>query len=63
MDAGELRLLQADLEAQSREIGRIYEKIDNRSGIESPAGVESLSYQLHNLYSAFEELFEIVARA
>ena len=62
MDAGELKILTTELAAASRVIEGIYHRIDERAGIASAPGVESLSYQLHNLYSAFEELFEIVAR-
>ncbi len=63
MEAQELKILQTELNAQAREIERIFHRIDDRAGLDTPSGVESLAYQLHNLYSAFEELLEIVARA
>jgi uncharacterized protein YutE (UPF0331/DUF86 family) len=62
MDTEELKILSTEIAAVSRDIERIYQRIDERSGIETAPGLESLSYQLHNLYSAFEELFEIVAK-
>jgi len=63
MDTGELKALETELAAQAHEIEHVYERIENRAGIKSAAGAESLAFQLHNLYSAFEQLFEIVARA
>jgi len=62
MDSAELVILETELAAQAREIERIYERIEERARLRTASGTESLSYQLHNLYSAFEELFEIVAR-
>lgn len=62
MDREELVILETELAAQMREIERTYKKIEERARLRTPSGSESLSYQLHNLYSAFEELFEIVAR-
>ena len=49
--------------AQLRQIALIYERIDHRERESGVAGLESLSYQLHNLYGAIEELFELVAAA
>lgn len=45
-------------------IRRVFEKIDRRSKHfqESPETLESLGYQIHNLYCAFEDLFQVVAR-
>lgn len=62
MDSAELKILETELAAQMREIERIYGKVEERARTRSVSGTESLSYQLHNLYSAFEELFEVVAR-
>jgi hypothetical protein len=45
-----------------REIERVYERTEERVRLRTESGIESLSYQLHNLYSAFSELLEIVAR-
>lgn len=59
MDNAELVILETELAAQTREIERIYERIEERARLRTASGTESLSYQLHNLYSAFKELFEI----
>ena len=56
-----LSLLKASIEAQRREIERIFAKIEERRHGKSVAELESLAYQLHNLYCAFEDLFRIVA--
>ena len=56
-----LSLLKASIEAQRREIERIFGKIEERRHGKSVAELESLAYQLHNLYCAFEDLFRIVA--
>lgn len=63
MDEAALSLLKADVTGQVREIEKIYGKITQRSRNfkEEPARLESLAYQLHNLYCAFEDLFKIVA--
>ena len=62
MDAGELKVLEAELTAQVREIERIHARIDKRADSDAPYAPEGLAYQLHNLSSALEELCEIVAR-
>jgi hypothetical protein len=56
-----LNLLKTLLSAQQREIEGIYAKIAQRRGGKTPAHLESLAYQLHNLYCAFEDLFKQVA--
>ena len=63
MDRGTLSVLEADVRAQLAEIEGIYERIEEREeGFERDAiRLESLSYQLHNLFGAFEDLFEIIA--
>ena len=53
----------AQVRAQLLEIAAIYDRIDARERVPGPAGRESLALQLHNLYSAAEGLFEIVADA
>lgn len=65
MDEGAFSVLDAELRARCRDIDRIANRIEERRRTfdrKSPAGVDSLAYQLHNLYSAFEQLFEEVAR-
>ncbi len=61
MEEERLSLLKASIEAQRREIERIFAKIEERRHGKSVAELESLAYQLHNLYCAFEDLFRIVA--
>ncbi len=63
MDKNRFLLLKADINNQMKIIDEIYEKIQKRRANykESDVGVESMAYQLHNLYGAYEELFEIVA--
>ncbi len=61
MDKARLALLRAELTAQTRQIEAIYNKIEERRRSEGQAELESLGYQLHNLYCAFEDLFEVVA--
>ena len=61
MDEERLSLLRASIEAQRKEIERIFAKIEERRHGKTVAEVESLAYQLHNLYCAFEDLFKIVA--
>jgi uncharacterized protein YutE (UPF0331/DUF86 family) len=61
MEKERLSLLKASIEAQLKEIERIFAKIEERRQGKSVAELESLAYQLHNLYCAFEDLFKIVA--
>ncbi|MDZ7343446.1 MAG: hypothetical protein ONA90_02905 [candidate division KSB1 bacterium] len=58
-----MSILEADLRAQQKQIDAIYRKIVQRKKryTRDPAALESLAYQLHNLYCAFEDLFRIVA--
>ena len=61
MEEERLSLLKASLQAQKNEIERIFAKIAERRQGNDPAHLESLAYQLHNLYCAFEDLFKQVA--
>ena len=63
MDKEEIAVLKAQIDSQIGEIENIYAKIEKRKRIEGITAVESISYQLHNLYSAFEDLFKITAKA
>ena len=54
--------MKADIDVQIREIETIYAKLDERRQEENRlTGIESIAYQLHNLYCAFEDLFKIIA--
>jgi uncharacterized protein YutE (UPF0331/DUF86 family) len=61
MEKERLSLLRASIEAQGTEIERILDKIEDRRYRKGEANLESLAYQLHNLYCAFEDLLKIVA--
>ena len=62
MEKAKLAILEAELSRQKQEIDKIYAKIDERRlRINNETGIESLAYQLHNLYCAYEDLFKIVA--
>lgn len=64
MEEAALKILESDIRRQLNEIEAVYQKIDERKdAVEGAdeARLESLSYQLHNLYSAFEDLFHIIA--
>lgn len=63
MDSGRLALLQAEISGQLGLIDEIYARIEERQKSDSPYRAEALAYQLHNLYCALEDLFQIVARA
>ena len=61
MERERLSTLKAAIKAQLGEIERVYERIEKRRTGQGPAYIESLAYQLHNLYCAYEDLFKIVA--
>lgn len=63
MDKGAFSILEAELRAHSRDIDRIGGRIEERLSAfaHSAEGIDSMGYQLHNLYGAFEQLFEEVA--
>jgi len=61
MEKAKLAVLKAEVKVQLDEIGIIYNKIEERKGKKDQITLESLGYQLHNLYSAFEDLFKIIA--
>lgn len=63
MDKEKIAVLKAQIDSQIEEIENIYAKIEKRKLMKGAAALESISYQLHNLYSAFEDLFKIVAKA
>ncbi len=66
MDAVRLKVLQAEVAEQMKKIEQVYEVLENRADQMQPNNfglIDSTAYQLHNLYSAAEELFKIVASA
>jgi hypothetical protein len=62
VDKEKVAILKAELKAQGGEIEKIYKRLDERRKNRGKAAAESIGYQLHNLYCAFEDLFEIVAK-
>lgn len=63
MDKAAFAVLKAEVEERYRDLVRIYERIGQRRAEfkETDEGLDSMAYQLHNLYNAFEQLFETVA--
>lgn len=63
MEKGRLEILKADMGRQTEIIEQIYAEIQKRNeGYETNMErMESLAYQIHNLYCAFEDLMRIVA--
>ncbi len=62
MDEARTAILKAEIDSRERDIDRIYERIEQRTGIfrQTAEGVDSMAYQIHNLYSVFKQLFETV---
>ena len=62
MDEARIAILKAEIDSRQRDIDAIYDRIEDRRGAfrETSEGIDSMAYQIHNLYSAFEQLFETV---
>lgn len=66
MDSIHIKVLQAEMQAQWKAIEDVYDQVEARAaGLrpKDPASLESLAYQLHNLYNAVEDHFRIVTAA
>jgi hypothetical protein len=66
MDAAKLSLLRAEIVRQTSRLTQGYETLEQRSdeiAPENQSSIESAAYQLHNYYSAIEDLLQIVAKA
>lgn len=64
MDRGKLVLFQADIGAQQQTIDRVFLMLQNRAQGLEPENIEkleSVACQIHNFYSAVEELLKLVA--
>ncbi len=61
MEKESLAILRAEIRAQVEEIEGIYARLEDRKRKKDKAAMESVGYQLHNLYCAFEDLFKVVA--
>jgi len=65
MENNKLILLSVDLNAQMMDIRSIHQKLVDRSArlqSDDQAILESIAYQIHNLYCVTEDLLKIVAR-
>jgi hypothetical protein len=64
MDEKELSILKAEIDYQIQAIDQVITKIHERKSdyAQDARFAESLGYQFHNLYCAFEDLFKIVAK-
>ncbi|MBM3235264.1 hypothetical protein FJZ31_03085 [Candidatus Poribacteria bacterium] len=64
MDKGAFVVLKAELEECEKDVCHIYERIHQRETTfrETTEGIDSMAYQIHNLYGTYEQLFETVAQ-
>lgn len=55
----------AELRGQLRLVERVYDRLQDRAqaGLDTAVQLDSLAYQVHNLYCAAEDLLKLVARA
>lgn len=65
MDRNRIAALTAEMRAQFRLMERVNLKLDARvkDGLDTPAQLESVAYQIHNLYCAVEDLLKLIASA
>lgn len=65
MEREQLAALEAEFRAQLRLLERVHQRLSDRvaSGLETPAQLDSVAYQIHNLYCAAEDLLKLVAQA
>lgn len=62
MDKKILIILKSEIHSQLNEIDKIYNKLKEREKANDKYVIETIAYQLHNLYCAYEDLFKIVAK-
>lgn len=64
MDEAKYALLKAEVEDLCGQIDQIYTRIEERQSEfgSRTENLDSMGYQLHNLYCVFEQVFEIVAQ-
>ena len=62
MDKEILIILKSEIHSQLNEIEKIYSKLKEREKANDKYVIETIAYQLHNLYCAYEDLFKIVAK-
>jgi hypothetical protein len=64
MENNQLIIFKSDLHAQLNLVKIIYQKLVERSNNLEPSDsirLESIAYQIHNLYNAIEDLMKIIA--
>jgi uncharacterized protein YutE (UPF0331/DUF86 family) len=64
MENNKLTILKVDITAQMELITNTYNRLDARAkqlNDENPVYLESVAYQIHNLYNAIEDLLKIIA--
>ena len=64
MDSEQLVILKVDVQAQLNLIKTVYERLNERANSlkgDDPILLESIAYQIHNLYSAIEDLLKLIA--
>ncbi len=62
MDKLRYAILEAEICQHYDMIKKIYDIIADRQTKNTPEGIDSIAYHVHNLYGAYEELFESIAR-
>lgn len=65
MERERVAALTAEMKGQLRLINRVWERLQRRieDGLDTPAQLDSVAYQVHNLYCAAEDLLKLVAQA
>lgn len=65
MERERLAGLTAEIKGQWRLIEKVSERLQARveEGLDTPAQLDSVAYQIHNLYCAIEDLLKLVASA
>lgn len=65
MERDQIAGLTAELNGQLRLLARVHQRLKDRlaDGMETPAQLDSIAYQIHNLYSAAEDLLKLIAQA
>ncbi len=65
MDRERAIRIRAEIKAQFRLMERVSNKLDSRleDGWNTPGQLDSIAYQIHNLYSSVEDLLKLIASA
>lgn len=64
MDEARYALLKADVDDLCQQVDQVYARIEARRSqfVDRAESLDSMGYQLHNLYCAFEQVFEAIAQ-